>query len=852
MMDNPEVQQMMQNQQGQPNQQNQQNQQNPFPVNSNMVIPDDNVFFEQQENNNLIRNDIDASNINNNNINDMEEEIQLEENIKDPDIKGNAFAELPRLKKYQPVPKSEEEIRLLGKKVSHKDKKISKGLAVNLIGKNIKAKTEPTKLQQVFNMVCKTNNFEIQSIKNAAFKVQYDIDDTTVKLLADLGKARVSVKKLGIPTGLCKKKFHLYCYYIMPEQISIVTDDKIVWNAYFGLQFNENERYRNKEMVPFRNLLTGCNIRTFSIVSNKLFENKKTLVGYCQDEEKNIALITNGEFYKKEIVLNDLAQQIAAGMSILNSPNTNFKNYNLYQTNTFIVAFPSGENLNANLRKLTGVECIQSKNHLALGLKNVETNSNKGSYLNLHEIRLTDFSPSCLFISPFKNYGAFIEHELEINAVYNAIGYNDIKNLQTLQVPDNFVFWDNIGSYIELISLIRIAKKPNNVEDDNEFKTTMYIIELYTKYKSVIAAWKQVYSAFEYIILSFYDGVTNKLTIDGITRLRLKVDTFLANYEILKTHASYNDIARIVVGINNCRLMKTFVTRTAASDAVIAIQKVIKILMSAQTEELEKQNTNIETIIRTTAIMCLECLYDGYWAMIPKVRSRCAFLGDVTGDMINDNNIRENIANIFRLFEEKNAIQGKEIDFLKQKDEIDNLIDKTLDNTLKDYNNEVIRNFIDPIKKKAMSDPVLYRSMVEDILSLKNDPDINDERDIIAYGNFNENPDIMGFLAKANEAAKLVIQATVNQDMNKIDKDKVIDAVTPTRKSAKKMLFKNSLGRKKKQRNYKPPPLANSIKNNNITINPRILRNAVAAPAVSGNAEQFEKIFKGAALSIGK
>lgn len=786
--------------------------------------------------------------INNNDDFLSEENIDIDEEKYNQNALGNAFSDLGQAKKYSKKEQTEEEKKLLGKK-TYKEKKLSKGLAVNLMGKNVKAKTEPTKLQQIFNVVSKSNNYDAKNVRNAAAKINYDIDDTTIKLISDLGKAKVSVKKLGIPTGLCRKKFHLYSFYRMPGKMAIVTDDRVVWNCYYGLQFT-NEK-ANNDMIRFSNLLLNCDLKTFSIVSDKLFKNEKVNSGYCQDEQKESAIITNGEYYKKKIDVNALNQMKAKfndNVTLINITSPNTTRYSLYQNETNIIAFPyNGGNIDEYINYLPKVECINNKNNLVLGLKNINTDKNVGSYLNLHEIRLTDFSPSCLFISYFNDYFAFVEHELEINSVFNNISYNDIKNLRLLKVPDNFVFWDNLNSFIELIGLIKITKKPDNInneKDDKDFVETMGIIELYNKYKAIFAAWKQIYNNFESIVLHFYDGVTNKLTIDGITKLRGKVETFLTNFDILKNHSSYNNVYKVLSTIANCKMMQNFALRTPARDVCVAILKVIRILMSGKNEELEKKNTNIEKIIRTTAIMCLECLYNGFWSMIPKVRSKVSFLGSVAGDSINDDNIKQNIENIFNLFEEEKKIDRKDIDFLKEKKQIDYLVSAALDNTIRDYNNDYLAPFIDAIKKRAMSDNVLYDSMVEDILTFRGG-DYQNDKDLLAFGNFNENPDIMGFLAKANEAAKLAIKASNGENIQKVDRNKVIEAVIPRKTPNKKkvMLFKQSLG-KKKTKNYNAPPLANNLKNKNVTVDAAVLRNAVLETNPSQNIEEYNKLFK--------
>ena len=72
------------------------------------------------------------------------------------------------------------------------------------MGKNVKAKTEPTKLQQIFNVVSKSNNYDAKNVRNAAAKINYEIDDTTIKLISSIQFAFKKAPLIVLPPSSIK------------------------------------------------------------------------------------------------------------------------------------------------------------------------------------------------------------------------------------------------------------------------------------------------------------------------------------------------------------------------------------------------------------------------------------------------------------------------------------------------------------------------------------------------------------------------------------------------------------------------------------------------------------------------
>lgn len=742
----------------------------------------------------------------------MEDEGEInmeEEKADDAGKKGlefdveNAFLGLVEDKKYSTPMNDDEKNLLLGRK--RQGKKKLKEIGMNLFGKKKKGKLEPGKMQQIFNKAIRTNDFSIENITATAGKINYRIDKESIKLISELGKAKASMKKLGVPTNICRTKLHTFIFAKLFNQLNVITDDKIIWNCFLGAQYFDSSGV--SELLKYPKLRDDISIKSFSIVSVKVFKNEKSSYGYCQDETKNIALITD------EVLTDDQINAFsnAIGNStcdiIVKSITPQNESYDYYSTNYAAMCFPTGTNVANSLAQLKTVKCVHSKNSLMTGLKEAKINNQVGYYLNLHDIKLTDFSPSCLFLSGNENFKVFLNLELDYNTVYNNILITEgTVLLNLLDLPKDCVFWDNIGSFMEFLGLLNVTKKiPEQLSKD-----ITSTLEIYNQYKFAFSAWKSVYKSFENIILSFYDSVTTKLTIDGVIKLQEKVDNFLSNYYLIKNHYSYTYVGTIISKFKFVNMMRNFYSQSAASDAVSSIKKIITVISSGTVEGLKDQIT-IEEMFRTTGIMCLECLYDGYWSMIPKVRSKVAFLGNVGGNVVTDETLRNNIKVIQQLFEKKNKKDAEDINdpkgFLAKKEEYDNLIDRTLENTLNSYkeSSKAVNKYKDTIKKTILLDPVLYSSMLEDISTFMSDPDYQ-QSDLLAYGNFLDNPDVMDFLSKSDKLIDLAWEYVKNWDTNKLFK-----SINTKRNPKKKIIFKSSLGRIK---NRKAAPSLKTVTGN--------------------------------------
>ena len=725
-----------------------------------------------------------------------EEEIPKEKEKKDMEVDdiyrgpGSSFSAFIKLDEKERLGEKEKEL-LTFKRNRRKGRKILGD------AKTVK-KIQPSTAQQLFNILGKKEMIDEGAVRSAADEAKFGtkLSKEMIDFFISLGKARVSLKKLGIPGTLCRNPFHLFKSFVPYDITQIFTNDSNAINCYFWMLFGKN--VAENGLKEYTQMCKESKIKSFSIVTDKTFLCNSVLSGYVQDYSKKISIICPRALNEQEI--KDFAKsiegkEVGSILATIANPSGDNVVYFL-QYKELLVISPTEINVNNVLAETAKVKCVNSKNNLQAGLKEVKIDTSLGNYLNVHDIKPTDFSPSCLFISPaVASAKMFIDVELETNSVYFSLSQQmkSVKKLEELSIPENAIFWDNIDSAIQMFGFIRLIDKPNDdVEAD-----LIYVITKYQEYRNNFSAWKHLYSNFEAIVLTFYDKITNKLTIDNITTLTPKVSKFISDYNNERTNSGpFDAISRIMGLLPGAKLMKNFVTTPLAIELIYAIARLIAILKDMKTSEGEY---SISDLFKTIGLTCSNVLYDGSFAMIPKIRSKSAFIGGLMTDM-SKVEYDKNIDYLVSTYKKSYVAGLKEEVKVEDLNNMDDLVKIVIENTIKAGDSEYLKENVEAITGKVMADSKLLGSLREDIKALLLNNTIDQIR---ANGTFIADDLFMGFLKTFNEMNKAIEDAGGNAEpeeiaaMVKIDEGAKKDKASInkfTKKlgelARKKMLFK--------------------------------------------------------------
>jgi len=624
----------------------------------------------------------------------------------------------------------EEEQEKLGNK-RKRDKK-QKRVPIRIGVKKERRVRDPSDFQKILDKLDKYPIITSERVTEIAHGMNYKIDDKNVKFLVDIGSAKVAVKKLGLLSGICRVPFHCFVeseFY--KKDITTITDDALINNCYFAYAFSEQGNLF--QYAPYAKF---AKLNKFSFVTNKVMKFDNVYTGYVQDGNKDIAIISNVPFDPKELEIvgealnNKEGDSMVLDIKLLNHENT--ITFCRYQA-----ALMAGE---AEFAQLFDAGCkmrtFNSKNKLSAGYKLVKMGDKNMAYIDIVDQKITEFTPSFLIVVPgVTNFSFFLEGELDLNQVHNYMYKNiqdGIEHITQFNLPPNAVFWDNVGSYIEMIGLIDFEFKP---DFSNEIAN---LVTLYQDYKDVITYWKKTYKMFENIVLHFYDAITTKLTIDSIVSLDKKVSNFIVNFDYLVKSDTYSKIKEFVEQLPNVPLMRNFVSTNIPMEMMTALKRLIVILNAGK--KLEEM-TNITDMFRTIAVYCTRVFLNGQYKMIPKIRSPAAFLGSAVGGM-NNETLKQNIGYLLESYKklEGAVVKKSQLPY----EEMDNLIDRVFNNTLLKIDDKFIKDNYTRIKQKIRSDIPAYNSLRDDIDDLLRNGTTIEE--IKADYNFLDNPVFSNYL----------------------------------------------------------------------------------------------------------
>lgn len=621
-------------------------------------------------------------------------------------------------------------------------------------------------VQKLFNALSKKSSFTEDDVKTAARDINFKIDQTNVDFFVTLGQVRSNLRKFGIPGSLCKNPFHIFFKFQFYAQTQIVTNDVNAWNAYYWYFFTKNEKV--EDLSNYSLLARNSEIKEFSFITDTSFQCKGLKSGYVQDYTKDATLITEKGLSPEEVIVYKdkltKGEDSAIALKVVDIKGSNA--YVLYQYKDLMIVAPANSNLEDILASTDKVKCVNTKNKLVTGLKEIKVDPNLGNYLNIHEFKTTGFSPSCIFLNPpVVNPLMFINADLEMNDVYNAISGNIEKfdNLSKIPLPPNAIFWDNLDSAVQLFAFIKLVHNTHETVSAQ----IAFIVQRYHEFKSNITTWKRLYGLFESVVLSFYDRITNKITIDSIRTLASKVERFIREYNDEKIQVNaYQTMIRISEYLPNTIFMRNFIQKTIPIDLMYALAKLISMI---NVGKLEDKQYSVFELFKAVGLSCYQVLFNGTVPMIPKIRSKCAFLGGLLYDTTNEK-YKKNINYLIDSYKKSAAANlklqgGSNLDI----NEMDELVKNVILNTLKNSNSEVLQDQdnAEAIINKVMTEADLLKSLrsnVEDLLLLNN---INE---IKANATFADDETFMTFLKTFNDIAEKV-------DQKQIEPEKVLQTV---------------------------------------------------------------------------
>ena len=707
------------------------------------------------------------------------------------DIVADSFYNIIDIREIDKMPNEEIE------RLNYKRKRGKKDVQ-SLSDKTKKKKiTELSNSQKIYDILQKTSSFDENAIRAAANEANVKLSPENVSFFASLGKARANLRKFGVPGTICKHPFHLFVKSNFYASTEVITNDiNAICSFYWQMFQLSKEEGGIKEYIT---ISVDSKIKDFSFVTDNSFVCNTLKSGYVQDYSPKITLVSPKALSATEMEeFNDAvrnAKKTGGILALIPNPEKTENILFLQYKQTLLIGIgASKEDDIVTLIKTAGnIECVNAKNALQKGLKDIKIDTAQGSYLNIHDLKPTDFSPSCLFITPPINLPKiFINCELETNRVYDYLAKECQKgtDLKQITLPPNSIFWDNLDSVVELLAFIKLINKPS----DKINEQLLYIITYYNEFKANYLAWRRIYNNFESIILTFYDKITTKFQIDPITSLDKKVISFITDFQALRNARSYNYLIHILDMLPGTIMMSNFATTSSAIDLAYSIARLIALLKASETGDKD-----IAGLFHTIGFSCFNSLYDGRIPMIPKIRSRCAFVGGLMTTLSTEE-FQQNFKYLVDSYK-KGVIAGIEKDKANQITSIeditvlDEIVVRVIKNTIEASNSDYLKENVNAIIDKVFSAPHLIKALREDTTDMLAK---NADTEVKANGTFASDDLFMSYLKTLedmqNEAKK------AGEDLEAEDLASMLQVASEgdVAKKKKRMKFRKTLGKKAK------------------------------------------------------
>jgi len=641
---------------------------------------------------------------------------------------------------------------------------------LNILGIKRRKPFEKSLKQKVLDAVTRTNDYTDDNVVAQAKKIGYTMTYAERLYIQAMAETKIALKSAKIPVNLFKKKLCYYHMMITLEKIDLLTNDNLVWELNWANELNKNPINKKGWKILFDGD-SDCTIKEVTVVSGDLPEVDKIKRGYMQDKSEKVCAIkfkdnlTDKEYEK--FLSENIIMEERPGNDVIKTGNFSFAhkgyNYRMFKSNLLIYEsniplkdaaeiYKKQVFVSDNINKGSELKTIDKKNNIL--------------YISYINKDISIFCPSLVtFSKTVPVVKSMIRLEIDYNDLYRYVEKSMKKKVIELDLPPNILFWDTIKEYFDFLLMIKVTSE--NLERDLKTDITA-IYDVYDSIKPVLNLWKDLYVLFKNIVLNFYDGVTTRITIDGVTKLKPNIDKFLSNYNILKTDNTFTLVSALITKIfPHCEMMLKFISTDLPKEIVQYINVAVSSVMLTNNTYRSQDLMEYFTV---AGAACFAIFFQNEKShLIPELRSGNSFLGDVARG-ISKETIKQKIENIRSRYLEKVVISqnnvNDQIDKYMRAREYLNMIAR---NTFENHNNGTLREILanDYYKLFIYNLTPLYDELMKDVL-IWMDEDEFDQQDAQAL-DFEGNPYMKVVLTKL-DSLNQSFQNRVNE--NKISPDR--------------------------------------------------------------------------------
>lgn len=573
-----------------------------------------------------------------------------------------------------------------------------------------------------------------------------------------IGMSSKSIPKKNLVPNLVSSPLKIYIYG--EQKASFITSDNLYWEYVLNTKNNFS-------------LGSSCLIDNIQVVNKGIIhlkDNHNIFSFYCDDNKKS--------FYSN---ITKSIQADSGGNMVLNK--NNYFAWGLSGDNMYtFVSDNTNVTINEALDYIQKSIYLNTKSDLETGIK--QYNENKNYVYYQQKFKTTVFTPPTLQFPLESDFNYLVTLTLDPDSTFNILKDNAFD----FDYYDNLLTIDNVSSFCELIAVFAL-KENTQQEQKNLFKNCY---NFYVNNKKIFSVTKSIYLRFKKIVLGFIDSFQGKISFQKIQKIYEETNLLTQEFNDYILYPDTSNLSREFFSplSKYCKMATNFFSFSDLS-------LILNMLSSCCSVLLNPGTNNIEEITRYTALELYDYLFDGKKSTFPDIRSKNAFLANLTGEK-NESSLRTALAtyrnNLEKIKEKNNMISKNDTkDLLNKTFQLTEAINTATD-IIKDLPQELQEEKMKAVKdiqKNLETNPTIenLNNAIIDITALYGEIEEQLEQDMDNAAGEDE------IKKKKNAKGKAELFKMKGQ---KLLEDSTIDESQLTEGRKKKIrYFKKSLGKRK-------------------------------------------------------
>ncbi len=394
--------------------------------------------------------------------------------------------------------------------------------------KTKRSKKPRSEIQKISDKIYGKNLQTVEEIKVFIGSEFKKFDDLTTNFLHTIAKTKVVNGKISFSDSLANHPI-IYRVKVKGGNRQWISNDYLYLAAVYRLSL--------KEKIGSLNLGGNTKVKNVTVISAPFLYEGDTTKGFIQDN--------NEDFFSFGIDKLPAKNQEAMKAILLDfSKNVyNFtylgKAYVAKYSDNCMLIINANDTGNASkyLENQTTFDILSMKKR-ELKEKTLEI-KNKPRFFSTKLVP-DKFCPAYVCLNKLVEFDFLYEFEFDYNDLFQNI-INNIVNKKTVDLPKDFIYWDNVSDVMDLFSVLAVVGPAFNLPKD---QATYFgsICDKYADMEFPIQVWRKKMLEIQKLAVEFFNSFNSKLNYDKIVDIRGKILKLYDDYKKMIVDPSYNNI----------------------------------------------------------------------------------------------------------------------------------------------------------------------------------------------------------------------------------------------------------------------------------------------------------------------